>query len=91
MEKYAYLNDEIQNINFNVRIFYAKRIDNFLELLEFEQIINDFIPFITKIILNKEKNEEVLTEYAKKLNFIIEYILEHKYYSIFRNVNKLLF
>ena len=76
MEKYAYLNDEIQNINFNVRIFYAKRIDNFLELLEFEQIINDFIPFITKIILNKEKNEEVLTEFAKKLQLIIEYILE---------------
>jgi hypothetical protein len=46
MEKYAYLNDEIQNINFNVSIFYAKRIDNFLELLEFEQIINDFILYI---------------------------------------------
>ena len=76
MEKYAYLNDEIQNVNFNVRIFYAKKIDIFLELLEFEQIINDFIPFITKIILNKEKNEEVLTEYAKKLHLIIEYILE---------------
>ena len=76
MEKYAYLNDEIQNSNFNVRIYYAKKINNFLELLEFEQIINDFIPYITKYILNKEKNEEVLTEYAKKLNYIIEYILE---------------
>ena len=64
MDKLNFLKEEISSINFNKRIFYAKKAQQYPEIMTFNIFINDYIPYITDYILSKENTEEVLTEYS---------------------------
>ena len=64
MDKLNFLKEEISSINFNKRIFYAQKAQQYPEIMPFNLFINDYIPYITDYILSKENTEEVLTEYS---------------------------
>lgn len=72
-----YFVDEIKNKNFNIRVFNVKKLILLCELLPFERICKELIPFMIDCIYNYENCGEVFSEYAKLIEQIIIYFLNN--------------
>ena len=72
-----YFVDEIKNKNFNIRVFNVKKLILLCELLPFERICKELIPFMIDCIYNYENCGEVFSEYAKSIEQIIIYFLNN--------------